>query len=269
MELLRATLLYFRMHLVRILRTRRMLLCLLGSFVPPLFAWWAMQFPEGPPRVEVFVYPGWALGIMVLVPIASLVAGHAVVSEEIDDRTITYLFTRPVPRAALLLGRWLATVVSLCAILAASVGLLYLVASHAGDAPAEALPAGLAGPLLVTAILGGLVDTALFTALGTFLKHPMIVGLGYTFAIEGFLAGLPGKSQALTIQHYLRSYLLAEGSSLWQKAATDVSPDQGILVLAASRQGAGDALFGLAVILLVALVVGTVTISRKQYVLPA
>jgi hypothetical protein len=43
----------------------------------------------------------------------------------------------------------------------------------------------------------------------------MIAGLGYTFAIEGFLANLPGKNQALTIQYYLRSLIAAHGSAAW------------------------------------------------------
>ena len=77
MELLRATFLYFRMHIVRILFTRRMLLCALGALVPPFFAWWILVFPEAPPRVEVFVYPGWTLVMMVLVPIVCGVAPAA------------------------------------------------------------------------------------------------------------------------------------------------------------------------------------------------
>ena len=32
-----------------------------------------------------------------------------------------------------------------------------------------------------------------------------IIGLGYVFAIEGFLSNLPGKMQVLTIQYYLRA----------------------------------------------------------------
>ena len=158
----------------------------------------------------------------------------------------------------------------LCAILAASIALLYLIVIRTGSSPEETMPSGLFGPLLVASMLGGLVYTALFATLGTFLKHPMIVGLGYTFAIEGFLAGLPGKSQALTIQYYVRSYLLAEGSPLWRTPASGGSGEEGgLFAMAASTAGASDAVVALGVILAVALAIGVVTISRKQYVLPA
>jgi ABC-type transport system involved in multi-copper enzyme maturation permease subunit len=33
------------------------------------------------------------------VPLLALILGASVVAEEIEDRTLTYLFTRPVPRA--------------------------------------------------------------------------------------------------------------------------------------------------------------------------
>ena len=57
----------------------------------------------------------------------------------------------------------------------------------------------------------------MFAALGAFFKHPMIIGVAYAFAIEGFLSNLPGKNQALTIQYYLRSLIAEDAAPAWKR----------------------------------------------------
>jgi hypothetical protein len=104
------------------------------------------------------------------------------------------------------------------------------------------------------------VYSALFAALGTFNRHPMIVGLGYAFAIEGFLANLPGSSQSLTVQFYLRSLLVNENPELWKLVAEAQlqEPDP-----------TRTALLTLAAILVGSLALGSLVISRRQFVLSA
>ncbi len=62
-------------------------------------------------------------------------------------------------------------------------------------APGPPLDPGITLPLLAAALLGGAVYSAIFAAAGVFFRHPMITGLGYAFAVEGFLANLPGRNQ--------------------------------------------------------------------------
>lgn len=254
-----------RAHLARVALSRRTALCLLGALVPAAIALVVQSMPGPPPSVEIVMYPGLFLVLQVAVPAVALIAGSAVVTEEIDDRTVTYLFTRPIPRSALLLGRWIATALVHSVVLALSVLLLALAASKGahlvGNTPEEPdIPPGVVGPLLAMAVLGGAVYSALFATFGTFLKHPMIVGLAYTFTIEGFLSNLPGKSQALTIQFYLRSFLAERGAELWKR----LEPLQ-----SKTFDSAGEALVTLFVMLFAALALGSLTISRRQYVLPA
>jgi ABC-type transport system involved in multi-copper enzyme maturation permease subunit len=327
MQLLRTTLFFWRTYLLRTLLTKRMALVTLGCAVPPTMAWLFMTLPHfHPPPVVMFLFPSLLLVLQLMVPLASVIAGSAVISEELDDRTITYLLTRPIPRAAILLGRWLATLTILLALVGASVTTLGWVVEHGAksyvvtlpdasvdaDADVQAarddaqparddeqrrdaekdaprrdrshreearvhhrpppdpkllaamqggkLPSGMLRTVLIAACLGVAVYSALFAVLGTFLKHPMIVGLGYAFAIEGFLANLPGQSQALTIQYYLRSYLLSANAELWRHSE---------LVQSTKFDSATTALTTLAILLVVTLVAGCITISRKQYVLSA
>jgi ABC-type transport system involved in multi-copper enzyme maturation permease subunit len=40
----------------------------------------------------------WLLYVRFIVPILGVFYGTALIADEVDDRTITYLFTRPIPR---------------------------------------------------------------------------------------------------------------------------------------------------------------------------
>jgi len=335
-QLLRYTLFFWRTYLVRTLLTKRIALVALGCCVPPVIGWFALTVPRhGPLPIQAFLFPSFLLVLQLMVPLASVIGGSAVISEEIDDRTITYLLTRPIPRPSILLGRWLATLTILFGLVGTSVFALGTMveykAAHptvhpqpvepaqgddeerAGDPDAKAndehtatdksadsksadehggdrgshsieerrverhqrpppppvlvdampdghLPSGLLVEVLTVALLGTAVYSALFAVLGTFLKHPMIVGLGYAFAIEGFLANLPGVSQSWTVQYYMRSYLLSTHGELWRTFELADLP---------LFDSANAAVTKLMVMLIVTLLIGCITIRRKQYVLSA
>lgn len=290
------SLLFWRTYLLRVLFTKRFAIVALGCTVPAVIAWLMLSAPRHPPEPLMgFLYPSFYLVLQFLVPLTAVIAGSAVISEEIDDRTITYLLTRPIHRASILVGRWLATLSILLVFVTVSITALKFVVEYKAPAwkQGEAitrewtdrkgekksrtiehefdqqlidsmrdgqLPDGLYGAVLVAALLGTAVYSALFAALGTFNKHPMIVGLGYCFAIEGFLANLPGTSQSWTIQYYMRSYLLARHQELW-KHLEDVQ--------IAQFASAPEALAKLCVVLTLALAGGSFVISRRQYVLSA
>ena len=98
-------------------------------------------------------------------------------------------------------------------VLVSSEGTYFLLEQAAVGDEEYSLPVGMAASMRNAALLAALVYSALFSAAGAFLKHPMIVGIGYTFAVEGFLALLPGKNQTLTIQYYLKSWLAGTTAS--------------------------------------------------------
>ena len=53
----------------------------------------------------------WLLYIRFIVPVLGVFYGTSLIADEVDDKTITYLFTRPIPRGAVLLGKYLAYLV--------------------------------------------------------------------------------------------------------------------------------------------------------------
>lgn len=259
--MLRATFLLFQSQLESVARSKRTLVCLVVALVPAALALFVVNVAyvevDVPPAADI----GWGLGVEVIVPVLALIIGSAVVASEVEDRTITYLFTRPMPRVALLFGRWLATLVVLVAILVPSTAAMLAIVHWGLPAGmASPLPAGTALPLLGVVVLGSAVYSAVFAALGTFVKYPMVVGLGYVFAIEVFLSNLPTNSQSLTLKYHLRCVVLDYGSDAWRRVYwfRDQVYDPG-----------ADALVTLAWTAAVALAIGAIVVSRRQYVLTA
>jgi len=252
-----ASWLMFVTSLPRLLRSRRVLLVLLLALVPALLAWVTTKISSRPEPVEFAVNGGWLLLVQVVTPLASLILGSAAVAEEVEDRTLTYLYTRPMPRAALLLGRWAAIALVLLALLALSTWLFLVAASGARGGGPE-IGADVARPLASAVLAGGLAYSALAAALGAFVKNPIVVGLGYAFAVEGFLANLPGRNQLLTVQHYLRSLIVADGSKTW----ADVEGFVG-----AGFVHGTTATFTLTAIVVASLVLGSLRVTRREFVM--
>ncbi len=67
----------------------------------------------------------WLLYIRFIVPVLGVFYGTALIADEVDDKTITYLFTRPIPRSAVLLGKYLAYLVCTVLLVLPSVVLVY------------------------------------------------------------------------------------------------------------------------------------------------
>jgi ABC-2 type transport system permease protein len=257
--LARSTWIVFSTHLPRLLRSRRTLLVLVVALGPALLAWLVTRLAERPAPVELATNGGWLLFVQLVTPLAGLVLGSAAVAEEVEDRTLTYLFTRPMPRAALLLGRWAAIALVLIAILLLGAWLfLQACAGARGEGPP--IDAGVTRPLVKATLAGGLAYSALAAALGAFVKHPIVVGLGYAFAVEGFLANLPGRNQVLTVQYHLRSLMVADASPAWGR----VEGLEG-LTFGDPRTSA----YVIAAIVVLALAFGSWRIARREFVLAA
>ncbi len=201
----------------------------------------------------------WMLIAQGVTPLLALMFGSAVISEEVSDRTITYLFTRPIPRSAVFIGRWLANFAIVSALLTISTfGSMFVLRAYLdGASYAES-----AWAMTETVILGAATYSALFAGLGALVKHPVIVGLAYTFCFEFLLvnAPIPGNSQHMSLQFHLRSFIANSGADAWQ----------GLDLFASNTLIArGDAFAVHAVVLLISLVGGSLLISRRQFELTA
>jgi ABC-type transport system involved in multi-copper enzyme maturation permease subunit len=244
-----------RAHFVRTLFGKRLLFCVLLAHLPALAAFVVSGVNARASPAVLAANLGWVMLLQITLPLAALLGGSAVVAEEIEDRTITFLFTRPFPRPALLFGRFAATVILLMAMSASAVFFLLLASARARGS-GGAVDAHFARSLYEAALWGIVTYSALFAALGAFFKHPMIIGVAYACAVEGFLSNLPGKNQALTVQYYLRSLIAENAAPAWRRVEGFTST-----AFATTER----AHFVLVVLVVLALSLGAWRLARRQF----
>jgi len=137
--------------------------------------------------------------------ILSLFYGTSVSAEEIENRTLSYLITRPIPKGAIVLGKTAAYAALMFAMVGISLGVSYFII-NAGRLGEGAIYVTFLRYLGVLA-LGILAYTAFFTFLGVLLKRAIIVGLIFGFGWENVIQYFPGSTQRFSVVHYLKSLL--------------------------------------------------------------
>jgi len=262
---LRATWIFFEAHLWRVFRTRRGWIALLLALIPVALATFVkiVSSFEGPVPTEGLLVLVWFLTIQTIVPLVAMLMSSSVVAEEIEDRTITYLFTRPSPRGAILIGRWLAVALPIAVILCGAAELVMRILHQTGGGEELVVwaPAGFHWRYVATVFLGGVVYSGLFAAVGTLVKRPMIVGLAYVFLYEGVLGNFPGSSQESTVIFYLKSFLFDPFPNL----ASELND----AILSSTLTSPAAAAQKLLLILVVGLALGTWRFAKREYVLAA
>jgi ABC-type transport system involved in multi-copper enzyme maturation permease subunit len=137
--------------------------------------------------------------------ILALFYGTSVAAEEVEGRTLSYLITRPLPKPAIVLGKYAAYSVLMFLMVGLSLGISYFT-MNAGQLGEPALYSRFAGYLGVLG-LGILAYAAFFTFLGTILKKAILVGLVFGFGWENVIQYFPGSTQRFSVVHYLKSML--------------------------------------------------------------
>jgi ABC-type transport system involved in multi-copper enzyme maturation permease subunit len=145
----------------------------------------------------------WFFYIRFTIPILGVFYGTALIADEVEDKTITYLFTRPIRRGAVLFGKYLAYLACTFSVVLPSVMLIYLlVVPLRGSLGGSFLD--LVKDLFLLAI-GLAVYGALFAFVGAKFKRPLIVGLIFIFGWEPAALLFPGYLRQFTVANYLQA----------------------------------------------------------------
>ncbi|NTV81085.1 MAG: ABC transporter permease subunit, partial [Candidatus Aminicenantes bacterium] len=133
--------------------------------------------------------------------ILALFYGTSIAAEEVENRTLVYLITRPVPKPAIVLGKFAAYTALMGGMTALGLAASFFIlnAARLGDAALWATFFRYLGVL----VLGVLAYTAFFAFLGTVLKRAIILGLVFGFGWETAIQYFPGSTQRFSIVHYL------------------------------------------------------------------
>jgi ABC-2 type transport system permease protein len=198
----------------------------------------------------------WVLFVRFIVPVLGVFYGTSLVADEVEDKTITYLFTRPIQRGAVLIGKYLAYLVCTALVVLPSVMIVYFMIVPFSDVPATF---GLLVKDLGILAIGLAVYGALFALIGAVLKRPLVIGLVFAFGWEQMALLMPGYLKRFTLAHYVQALvphaMPSDGpASLLQAVFRDVpSP--------------GTAIFWLLFACAVSLFLAARAIERKEYVL--
>jgi ABC-2 type transport system permease protein len=139
------------------------------------------------------------------VVILSLFYGTSICAEELENRTLTYLFTRPLSKTGIFLGKYAAYAAVMVIMVTVSLGFSFFIMNGHRFADPNLYLTFLryAGVLS----LGILAYTALFAFLGVFLKKAILVGLLFGFGWENVIQYFPGSTQRFSLVHYMKSLL--------------------------------------------------------------
>jgi ABC-type transport system involved in multi-copper enzyme maturation permease subunit len=164
-----------------------------------------LSFSRG---VVFMMYLGFVL------PLFTLAYASGGIGAEREGRTLIWLFTRPLPRWAVYLARFLG-VLPWC--LLASVGGFVVLCLVGGEYGRRALTI-----YWPTAVAGTIAFSALFFLVGALFRRPAVVGLVYVFFYELLVNNLPGSLKLLSLGYYTRSLFYNEAALAAPSATPDV-----------------------------------------------
>ena len=199
----------------------------------------------------------WIIYLKFIVPILGVFYGTSLMADEIEDKTITYLFTRPIPRGAVLIGKYLAYLACTVFVVLPSVMLVYLlVVPLRGTLGGSFLD--LVKDLILIA-LGLAVYGALFAFVGAKFKRPLLIGLVFIFGWEQAALAFPGYLKKFTVMYYL------------QALVPHAMPSDSVLSMVQGFFRESPSLFGslvgLVVIWAAFLLWGAWVVEKREYVL--
>jgi len=199
----------------------------------------------------------WVFYLRFTVPVLGVFYGTSLIADEVEDKTITYLFTRPIPKGAVLIGKFFAYLACTLFVVLPSVVIVYLsIVPMRGSLGGSFLD--LVKDLALLAI-GLAVYGAVFAFIGARFKRPLLVGLIFIFGWEQAALAFPGYLKKFTVAYYL------------QAMVPHAMPNDGVVSLIQGifreTPSLAASLIWLTVILLVFLWAAAVSVERKEYIL--
>ncbi|HEY3158514.1 MAG TPA: ABC transporter permease [Vicinamibacterales bacterium] len=137
-----------------------------------------------------------------IVPALGVFYGTSLIADEVEEKTITYLFTRPIARGSIVLGKYLAYLLCVVAIVLPSLALVFLIMVPFPNM--RTLFGRLLSDLGMLA-LGLAAYGAVFLWAGVSFRRPLVGGLLFVFGWEPLALVLPGYLRYLTIAYYLQA----------------------------------------------------------------
>ena len=154
------------------------------------------------------------LMLSITLPLTVMTLATGAFGNEIEDRTLSLLTTKPVPRAAIVLAKIAATV-AVAGPLAAAVAALITIMAHDGGA-AQGAAVGAAGALIAV-----VTYASLFTWAGLVTTRALAFGLIYVLLWEGLLVSILEGLRYLSVRGYTLGALAGLDDSAFSAFSAD------------------------------------------------
>ena len=166
------------------------------ALIAPLSGW-ALGSADASLDDAVRLVAGVGLGLVL--PIVSLVFGGAALGDLREDKTLVYLWLRPMDRWPIVVGAALAA-----ATLTAPITLISIVAAAVLTGAGHGIVAG----TFFATVVGLIAYVCVFTLFGVWLKRFIVWGLAYILIWEGFIAQAGAGVARVALRKYTRSILV-------------------------------------------------------------
>lgn len=140
-----------------------------------------------------------------LIPIVSMAVGVSAIGEQVEEGSIVYLWTRPIRRRAIYLGRLLAAQAVSSLLLSGALVLCFLVMISTGFGIIDWDFLKLYLETFLIIVLGTFSYGAVFAAMGTFFRKPVLPAILFAFGWEGMVSGIPARVQELSLRFHLQN----------------------------------------------------------------
>ncbi len=253
----------FAWGLVRVVRWRRVVLVgavTIGLSV--LVGWNIRQWGgEEAPKILATVLNQSVLSFAL--PVVALLLAAEGFAYEVQAQTLVYHLVRPIRRTTLFLARYLAGTIP-AALVAAAALIALILSSGVAFTPRAWLT------VPAVSVLGMLALAAIYYTLGALFKNGFVIGLIYTFFVEGALSSVPGTLQQYSIMYHVRNLHLWFTDGVLPYVPPDIENQFFSADLVKQLTGVPDpthAAVSLLVATVVVLVVGAWITARRDFAL--
>ena len=183
----------FMLALRQAVTRRKVALLIILALIPLGFASILVSVDAGDGALIGPVLGG--LVIYVTLPITVMVLATGAFGNEVEDRTLSLLTTKPVPRWTIVLAKFAATVVVAAPLMAAVAAIITMMDPEGtGNAPLAAA---------VAVVVGVVAYASAFTWLGLLTTRALGFGLVYVLLWEALITSLLSGTRYLSIRSYI------------------------------------------------------------------
>lgn len=205
-----AVLASFGQSMILLLRQRRIIFATLICFLPiviPLMLALLSNSQYGESGKDTFMQITTTVYVSGLTPLLALFFATMLIGQDVESHTIPYILTRPLPRSAWVLGRFLAYLLTSSAIMGVALALLFWSCTTLQDFGLQSENIRLFLHFWLATVFGLLGYGSLTMFLGAFSKRPIILGVILIYAWQPLAMIIPGYIDFLTIRKFVDAIL--------------------------------------------------------------